>query len=124
MQSRDAPGTNNLQGFDIALPSATEVDILFHSGGSFNRFFLSEGGVNSYKQGGVGDYALIKNYLVGAPSFSDTVVVANIGTTGRVLVGGNINIYDNSNGSELIAIVEGITNPLDVRLSSSVAPLP
>ena len=67
---------------------------------------------------------MIKNYLVGAPSFSDTVVVANIGTTGRVLVGGNINIYDNSNGSELIAIVEGITNPLDVRLSSSVAPLP
>ncbi len=117
-------GTNNLQGFDIALPSATEVDILFHSGGSFNRFFLSDGGVNGYKQGGVGDYALIKNYLPGLIGSSDTVVVANIGTTGRVLVGGNINIYDNSNGSELIAIVEGITNPLDVRLSSSVVPLP
>jgi len=113
-------GTNNLQGFNPAFPSATEVDTLFYSGGAFTRFFLAEGGVNGYKQGGDNDYALIQNFT---PGFS-SLVVANTLTTGRVLVGGDIYVYDNSIGSELIAKVIGINIPSSVTLTTSVSPLP
>jgi Ca2+-binding RTX toxin-like protein len=120
-------GINNLQGFDINAPSATEVDTLIYSGTSITRFFLAapdSNGIwtNGYKQGGNSDYALIQNYTQG----SSVLGVANTFTTGRVRVGSDIWVYDNSNGSELIAIVQGITVPSNVTITTAagISPLP
>jgi RTX calcium-binding nonapeptide repeat (4 copies)/Calx-beta domain len=114
-------GRNNLRSFDLIAANPTEVDTLFHATSSLsNRFVLTENDLNGYKNGGDLDYADIQLFAAGL----DVLVVANTANIGRVVVGGDTYVYDNSsNPRELLAIVRGITTATDVRLTSAVNPV-
>jgi Ca2+-binding RTX toxin-like protein len=113
-------GRNNLKSFDPIAADPTEVDTLFHSVSSLsNRFVLTENDLNGYKNGGDLDYADIQLFTPGV----DVLVVTNSASIGRVVVGGDTYVYDNSsNPRELLAIVRGISTATDVRLTSAVNP--
>jgi len=114
-------GINNLQGFDInSSPNASEKDTLENSvPGSLNRFFLATPDNNSvwkngYKNGGNADYAEI----IGYDTFKDVIGVANTFTITRAydaMLGG-IAVRDMG---ELIALVKGITNVADVKITTA-----
>ncbi len=110
---------NNLKGFDPTAINPTEVDTLFHSANSINRFLLTDNNLNGYRNGGDLDYADIQLYA----SAQDVLAVTSTSSIGRVVVGPDTYVYDNSmNPRELIAIVRDITTATDVRLTSAVNP--
>jgi Ca2+-binding RTX toxin-like protein len=112
-------GRNNLRSFDLIAVNPTEVDTLFHSASSINRFVLAENDLNGYRNGGDLDYADIQLY----DTTKDLLVVTSTSSIGRVVVGNDTYVYDNSmNPRELIAIVRDITTATDVRLTSAVNP--
>jgi Ca2+-binding RTX toxin-like protein len=125
-------GFNVLVGFEIGsttgnpVANPTEIDTLDSPDSeSANTYVLSYGGVSAYSSGGSGDYALITSYVsrnqnsakfdrfkVASPFIQPVLGIDP--STGSSAV----TIVDKENNDELIAVLQGVTNPRDVILGS------